>query len=44
MLIVGKDRNKNDICIEISLKDCQIDKVCTIKHFKITEGQGVPVT
>ena len=36
MLIVGKDRNKIDICNEYSLKYCQIDKVNTVKRFKIT--------
>jgi len=44
LLIVGKDRNNINICIGYSLKDCQIDKLYAIKHFKITEGQGVPVT
>jgi hypothetical protein len=36
MLIVGKDRNKIDICNGYSLKDCQFDKVNALKHFKIT--------
>lgn len=36
MLIVGKDRNKIDICNGKSLKDCQIDKVYALNHFKIT--------
>lgn len=35
MLIVGKDRNKIDICNGYSLKDCQFDKVNALKHFKI---------
>ena len=37
MLIVGKDRNKIDICNGYSLKDCQIDKVNALKRFKIIE-------
>ena len=36
MLIVGKDRNKIDMCNEYTLKDCQFDKVSTLMCFKIT--------